>query len=119
MTCDIFGTGQTSILALSYLFGKTDKPALSSTTQVTEINTLDQITGKVIDVSRTRILLKALMIPLKRKWTSVQIQFIVPWSSPTSSSGCFSLALEVGQEKALASAGHMTTKHPEFVGVLN
>ena len=29
------------------------------------------------------------------------------------------LALEVGREKALASAGHMTTKHPEFVGVLN
>ena len=37
----------------------------------------------------------------------------------TSSSGRFSLALEVGREKALASAGHMTTKHPEFVGVLN
>ena len=33
--------------------------------------------------------------------------------------GCFSLALEVGQEKALALAGHTTTKHPEFVGVLN
>ena len=31
----------------------------------------------------------------------------------------FTLALEVGQEKALVSAGHMTTKHPEFVGVLN
>ena len=30
-----------------------------------------------------------------------------------------SLALEVGREKALASVGHMTTKHPEFVGVLN
>ena len=29
------------------------------------------------------------------------------------------LALEVGREKAPASAGHMTTKHPEFVGVLN
>ena len=38
---------------------------------------------------------------------------------PTSSPGRFSLALEVGREKALASAGHMTTKHPEFVGVLN
>ena len=37
----------------------------------------------------------------------------------TSSPGRFSLALEVGREKALASAGHMTTKHPEFVGVLN
>ena len=37
----------------------------------------------------------------------------------TSSSGRFSLALEVGRKKALASAGHMTTKHPEFVGVLN
>ena len=65
MSCDIFGTRQMSILALCYLFGKSDKPALSSATQVTEINTLGQITGKVIDVSRTRILLKALMIPLK------------------------------------------------------
>ena len=37
----------------------------------------------------------------------------------TSSPGRFFLALEVGREKALASAGHMTTKHPEFVGVLN
>ena len=27
--------------------------------------------------------------------------------------------LEVGREKALASASHMTTKHPEYVGVLN
>ena len=33
--------------------------------------------------------------------------------------GRFSRALKVGREKALASAGHMTTKHPEFVGVLN
>ena len=65
MTCDIFGTGQTNILALCYLFGKT-WPAHSSATQATEINTLDQITGKVIDVSRTHIPLKALMIPLKR-----------------------------------------------------
>ena len=65
MTCDIFGTGQTHILALCYLFGKT-RPARSSVTQATEINTLDQITGNVIDVSRTHIPLKALMIPLKR-----------------------------------------------------
>ena len=66
MTCDIFSIGQTNILALCYLFGKTYKPAHSSTTQVIEINTLDQITGKVIDVSRTYIPLNALMIPLKR-----------------------------------------------------
>ena len=39
---------------------------VTSATQVTEVNTLDQITGKVIDVNRTHILLKALMIPLKR-----------------------------------------------------
>ena len=65
MTCYIFGTGQTNILALCYLFAKTYTPAHSSATQVTEINTLDQITGKVIDVSRTHIPLKALMIPLK------------------------------------------------------
>ena len=69
MTCDIFGTrhscGQTNILALGYLFGKTHKPAYSSATQVTEINTLDQISSdEVIDVS-THIPLKALMIPLK------------------------------------------------------
>ena len=43
-------------------------PAHSSATQATEINTLDQITGKVIDVSRTHIPLKVLMIPLKRVW---------------------------------------------------
>ena len=66
MTCDIFGTGQTNILALCYLFGKTYKPAHSSATQVTELNTLDQTTGKVSDVSRTHISLKALMIPLIR-----------------------------------------------------
>ena len=48
MTCDISGTGQTNILALCYLFGKTYKPARSSATQATEINPLDQITGKLL-----------------------------------------------------------------------
>ena len=67
MTYDIFGTGQTNILALCYLFGKTYKPAHGCATQVTEFNTLDQVTGKVIDVSRTHVpLTEALMIPLKR-----------------------------------------------------
>ena len=61
MTCDIFGTGQTNILALCYLFGKT-WPVHSSATQATESNALDQITGNVIGVSRTHIPLKALMI---------------------------------------------------------
>ena len=37
----------------------------------------------------------------------------------TSSPGRFSQALGAGREKALASAGHMTTKHPAFVGVIN
>lgn len=46
LTCDIFGTGQTNILALRYLFEKTYKPAHSSAPQVTEINKLDQITEK-------------------------------------------------------------------------
>ena len=41
-------------------------PDHSTATQATEINTLDHITGKVIDVSRTHIPLKTLMIPLKR-----------------------------------------------------
>ena len=50
MTCDIFGTGETDILALCYLFGKL----------------INQITGKVIDMSLTQIPLKALVIPLKR-----------------------------------------------------
>ena len=40
-------------------------------------------------------------------------------SVTTSSPGRFSLALEVGREKALSSAGHMTFKHPEFVDVIN
>ena len=48
MTCDIFGTETNEHLALCYLFGKTYKPAYSSSTQVTEINTLDQINEKVI-----------------------------------------------------------------------
>ena len=58
MTCDIFGMGQTNTLTLCYLLGKTYKPAHSSVTdsRVTEINTLDQIAGKDIDVSRTHIL---------------------------------------------------------------
>ena len=66
MTCDIFNIRQKNILALCYLFGKTYKPAHSSTTQVIETNTLDQITGKVTDVSCTYIPLNTLMIPLKR-----------------------------------------------------
>ena len=46
------------------------------------------------------------------------LQTFVMWENKLSP-GRFSLALEVGREKALASAGHMTTKHPQFVGVLN
>ena len=42
-----------------------------------------------------------------------------PGEGSTSSPGRFSLALGAGREKALASAGHMTTKHPVFVGVIN
>ena len=76
MTCDIFGTGQTNISAVCYLFGKT-LPAHSRATQATEIDTIDQITGKVIDVSRTHILLKTLMIPLKRVKLSASNGFIL------------------------------------------
>ena len=47
-TCVVFGSGQTNILALCYLFRKTYKPAYSRATQVTEINSLNQITEKVI-----------------------------------------------------------------------
>ena len=63
VTCDIFGTGQTNTLTLCFLLGKTYKSAHSSATRsrVTEINTLDQITGKVIDVSCTHVPLKALI----------------------------------------------------------
>ena len=53
MTCDIFGTRQTNTLTLCYLLGKTSPQRRHS--RVTEINTLDQITGKVIDVSRTHV----------------------------------------------------------------
>ena len=54
------------ILALCYfILGKTYEPTHSSAPQVTEINKLDQITEKGIDVS-THIPLKALMIHLKR-----------------------------------------------------
>ena len=58
MTCDIFGTGQTNTSTLCNLLGKTHPQKRHS--RVTEINTLDQITGKVIDVSRTHVPLKAL-----------------------------------------------------------
>ena len=57
MTGDLFGIGQTNILALLFI-----RKHLKTSP---EINTLHQITGKVIDVSRTYIPLKALMIPLK------------------------------------------------------
>ena len=60
MTCDIFGTGHTNIIRKNQY-----KPAHRGATQVTEISTLDQITGKVIDVSRTHIPLKALMVAFK------------------------------------------------------
>ena len=56
-----------TFLAPCYLLRKTYKPAHGCATQVTEFNTLDQVTGKVIDVSRTHIpLAEALMLPLKR-----------------------------------------------------
>ena len=67
-----FGTGQTNILAPCYLFGKTYKQAYSSATQVTDINILDQITEKVIDLS-AHIPLKALMIPLKLDWNRWEV----------------------------------------------
>ena len=47
MTCDIFGTRKTNILALCYLY-ITYKPAYSGATQVTEINTLDQISTEEV-----------------------------------------------------------------------
>ena len=47
----------------SLILGKTWGAAHSSATQVTEINTLDEITGNVIVVSRIHIPQKALMIP--------------------------------------------------------
>ena len=63
MTCDIFGTEHTR--HTNIIRKNQYKPAHRSATQVTEISTLDQITGKVIDVSRTHIPLKALMVPLQ------------------------------------------------------
>ena len=45
MTSDIYGTGQTNILAQRFASEKTYKPAHGRVTQVTEINTLDQITN--------------------------------------------------------------------------
>ena len=50
---------QTNTLSLCYLLGKTYKPQWRHS-RVTEINALDQITGKVIDVSSTHIPVKAL-----------------------------------------------------------
>ena len=82
ITCYIFGTGQTNTLALCYLFGKTYKPAHSSATQVTKINTLDQITGQVIEVSSTHIPAEGFddsleTCEIERCSFSVQTQFIV------------------------------------------
>ena len=62
MTCDIFGTGQTNTLNLCYLLGKTYKPAHSSATleSLKSTRSTKLLAGKVVDVSRTHIPLKAL-----------------------------------------------------------
>ena len=61
MTCDIFGTGQTNILAVFCIWKNTYKLAHCSTSQVTEMNTIDQITAKVSSMSHTHTPLKSLM----------------------------------------------------------
>ena len=48
-------------LHVCFVFGEAYKPAYSSTTQVIEINKQNQNTEKVNEVSRTHILLKALI----------------------------------------------------------
>ena len=53
MTRDIFGTEQTNILGLCYFFGKTYKQSTVASTQVTEINTLDQIPAALIETDHT------------------------------------------------------------------
>ena len=58
MTCDIFGTGQTNILGL-LLIRKNLQTAHSSSTQVTEINTLDQTTALIETDHTTSVAFKA------------------------------------------------------------
>ena len=66
MTCDIFGTGQTNIIALCYLLGKTYKPAHSSATRKSLKSTHSTKLLKGYWRKHTHIPLKTLMIPLKR-----------------------------------------------------
>ena len=60
----IFARWHLAAIAITSLYGKT-WPAHSIAKSLKSI-TFDQITGKVTDVSRTHIPLKALIIPLKR-----------------------------------------------------
>ena len=72
MTCDIFGTGQTNILALCYLFGKTCKPAYSSATLKSLKSTLSwtlhstKLLKKLLTWPHTFHWRISVMIPLKR-----------------------------------------------------
>ena len=70
-----------------YLFRKTYKPAYSRATQVTKINSLNQITEKVILMWAHTFHWRLWWFPwnvweVKCKWTSVQTQFIVLQRSP-------------------------------------
>ena len=72
MTCDIFGTGQTNILALCYLIGKTCKPAYSSATLKSLKSTLSwtlhstKLLKKLLTWPHTFHWRISVMIPLKR-----------------------------------------------------
>ena len=48
MTCDIFGTGQTNILGLCYLFGKTYKqPTVAPLKSLKSTRSIDQTTALI------------------------------------------------------------------------
>ena len=86
MTCDIFGTGQTKIFSSMFFYSeKTYKPAFSSATQVTEINTLDQITENWYwreHTDSTGGFDDSLEMCERNQWTGVKTQFIMLQRSP-------------------------------------
>ena len=61
MTCDIYSTRQTNSLALCFVCRKIYRPALGSTTQVTENNKRNQNNENINEVSHTHIALKTLI----------------------------------------------------------
>ena len=77
MTCDIFCTGQTSILGLCYLFGKLINNPQELHSQVIEINTFDKITVPV----ETNHTISLAFKTLYNDTQSLRLKYNIPWSN--------------------------------------